>query len=220
MGVWERGGCWGGSAVGKQLLGTGLQLICCVQLLGASEKVWGDMYSMYSVTPFREAMLSGAGHCRAYTVLFLQEVCYAQRGCEASCVCPLGPWSWEYVLQELEMMRKALDGLSSFLGSSRLSCFRKQEIWYISGSGQFSWSILYISGQGDQCRGEYFLLRLAWEFLCRIYRIFRICSVHVFYTNNTVKTLRFTPVALHGDLWTCEQNRDFFGTAQGPFGDL
>ena len=59
--------------------------ICCVQLLGASE-VWGDMYSMYSVAPFREAMLSGAGHCRAYIVIFLQEVCYAQRGCEASCV--------------------------------------------------------------------------------------------------------------------------------------
>ena len=32
------------------------------------------------------AMLSGAGHCRAYIVIFLQEVCYAQRGCEASCV--------------------------------------------------------------------------------------------------------------------------------------
>ena len=30
-----------------------------------------------------------------------------------------------------------------FLGSSRPACFRKQEIWYISGSGQFSWSIFY-----------------------------------------------------------------------------
>ena len=35
------------------------------------------------------------------------------------------------------MMRKALVGLGSFLGSSRPACFRKQEIWYISGSGQF-----------------------------------------------------------------------------------
>ena len=25
---------------------------CYVQLLGASEKVWGDMYTMYSVAPF------------------------------------------------------------------------------------------------------------------------------------------------------------------------
>ena len=32
------------------------------------------------------AMLSGAGHCRANVVIFLQEVCYAQMGCEASCV--------------------------------------------------------------------------------------------------------------------------------------
>ena len=35
---------------------------------------------------FREAMLSGAGHCRANIIIFLQEICYAQRGCEASCV--------------------------------------------------------------------------------------------------------------------------------------
>ena len=107
MVVQERGCCCGGSAVGKQLLGTGLQLICCVQLLGASE-VWGDMYSMYSVAPFREAMLSGAGHCRANVVIFLQEVCYAQMGCEASCV------------------------------------WRKQEIWYVSGAGQYWVNIVHL----------------------------------------------------------------------------
>ena len=33
---------------------------CYVQLLGASEKVWGDMYSMYSDAPFREEMFSNA----------------------------------------------------------------------------------------------------------------------------------------------------------------
>ena len=72
------------------------------------------------------------------------------------------------------MMRKALDGLGSFFkGAADLRALGSRK------SGTFQ----------DQC-----------SFLGQYCRIFRICSVHVFYTNNTVKTLRFTPVALHGDL--------------------
>ena len=83
-------------------------------------------------------------------------------------------------------MSKALVGLGHFYGVADLRVLGNRKSCTFQEQGS-SGPIQYISGLGDQCRGEYLFLRLAWVIVCRrsaepgqTQVFFRSCSVFVF----------------------------------------